>query len=106
MADKAALKERLDGMVERLANVGADVAEVWCGTILFKAPDLGTGWMVKMAMDGTVESLEERVDEEGATNIIEADSDTLLEIIGADISIWKLMLVDHNNLIKVWDPAA
>ncbi len=86
MADREALKKRLDQAVEKLADIGPDIADDWGGTILFKVPDLETGWMMKMAMDGTVESLEEKVDEEAATSIIDADSDILLGILNGDVN--------------------
>jgi len=86
MADKATIKKRLDLAVEKLADIGPDIADDWGGTILFKTPDLETGWMMKMSMDGTVESLEQKVDEEAATSIIEADSDIMLAILNGDIN--------------------
>jgi putative sterol carrier protein len=86
MADKAKIKKRLDAAVKKLADIGPDVAEGWGGTILFKCPDLKTGWMMKMSNDGTVESLKEGVDEAAATSIIETDSDTLLGILNGDIN--------------------
>ena len=86
MADKAQIRKRLDLAVEKLEDIGPYVAEGWGGSILFKVPDLDTGWMIKMAMDGTVESLEEKVDEEAATSIIETDSDRLLGIFNGEIN--------------------
>ena len=86
MADKEALKKRLDQAVERLNDIGPDVVDDWGGSILFKTPDLDTGWFMQMAPDGTVESLEEKMDEEAATSVIEADSDILLGILNGDIN--------------------
>lgn len=86
MVDKAEIKKRLDVAVEKLADIGPDVAEGWGGTILFKCPDLKTGWMMKMSKDGTVESLTEKMDEQAATSIIEAESDILLRILNGDIN--------------------
>ncbi|TAK35048.1 MAG: hypothetical protein EPO21_07515 [Chloroflexota bacterium] len=106
MADKAKLEKRLDIMVERLADVGPDIAEDWGGTILFKATDLNTGWMMKFAMDGTIESLEERMDEEAATSIMEADSDTLLGIFNGDINPMEARAKGSMRAEKALDPLA
>lgn len=86
MADKAQIRKRLDLAVEKLEEVGPYVAEGWGGSLLLKVTDLQTGWMMKMAMDGTVESLEESVDEEAATSIMETDSDRLLGILNGEIN--------------------
>ena len=86
MADKEALKKRLDQAVDRLNDIGPDVVDDWGGSILFKTPDLDTGWFMQMAPDGTVESLEEKVDEEAATSIIEAESDILLGILNGEVN--------------------
>ena len=56
--------------------IGQDVAPNWGGAVQFVFPDLDTGWMVKMAMDGTVESWDEKIDEETADGVLEMDSDT------------------------------
>ncbi|WP_296705737.1 SCP2 sterol-binding domain-containing protein [Algoriphagus sp.] len=85
MADKPTLQKRLDRMVNLLNRIGPDVADYWGGSILFKTPDLNTGWFLQMSMDGTVESLVEKVDEEAATCIIEADSDVILGVFNAVI---------------------
>ena len=102
MADKETVKKRLDVAVETLADIGPDIAEGWGGSILFKVTDLETGWMMKFADDGTVESLDEKVDEEAATSIVETDSDTLLGIlndkINAQEAYWAGSMRAHKSL--------
>ena len=85
MADKDAIKNRLDKMVKKLEEVGPDVAEGWGGTILFKIVDLDIGWMMKFAQDGTVESLEEKIDEDAATSILEFKSGAFIDVFNGKV---------------------
>lgn len=80
MATKAAVQEWLDTIVAKLNDIGPYVADDWGGSVQFIFPDLGTGWRLKMAMDGTVESLEEKIDEEASSGVVEIDSDTFIGI--------------------------
>jgi hypothetical protein len=80
MATKAAIEEWLAKIVAKLNEVGPYVADEWGGSVQFIFPDLGTGWRLKMAMDGTVESLVEEIDEEASTGVVEIDSDTFIAI--------------------------
>jgi hypothetical protein len=80
MATKAAIEEWLGKIVTKLNEVGPYVADEWGGSVQFIFPDLGTGWYLKMAMDGTVESLEEKIDEGAATGVVEIDSDVFIAI--------------------------
>ncbi len=68
-------------MVDKLSEVGPDVAADWGGSVLYLFPDLHTGWLLKMAMDGTVESWDEKIDEEAASGVLEMDSDTWVGVI-------------------------
>jgi len=86
MAKKEELKECMKVMVDRLNEVGPDVAPEWGGSIQFVFPDLHTGWLVKMAMDGTVESCNESTDEAAASGVLEMDSDTFVGIYSKKIS--------------------
>ena len=56
MAEKAEVQKRMQTMVDQLNEVIPDTAAEWGGAVQFTFPDLATGWLVKMAMDGTVES--------------------------------------------------
>jgi len=85
MAKKEELKKCMKVTVDKINEVGPDVALEWGGSIQFVFPDLGTGWLVKMAMDGTVESWDEKIDEEAATSVVETDSDTWVGIINKTI---------------------
>ncbi len=80
MATKEVVKKWLDTIVERLADMGPFVCKDWGGSVQFIFPDLKTGWLLKMKMDGTVESLEEKIDEEHATGTVELLSDTFVGI--------------------------
>lgn len=80
MAEKAEVEKWMATIVERLNDVGPYVAADWGGSVQFIVPDLGTGWLLKMAMDGTVESCDEKLDEEAATGVVELDSDTFVAI--------------------------
>jgi hypothetical protein len=104
MTDKSTLQKRLDIMVDLLNEIGPDIADYWGGSILFKTPDLDTGWFLQMAMDGTVESLSEKVDDEAATSIIEADSDVLLGILNAEIDPQGALNNGSMKVFKSVDP--
>ena len=85
MAEKEELEKCMKVVVDKLNEVGPDVASEWGGSVQFIFPDLGTGWLVKMAMDGTVESCDEKIDEEAATSVVETDSDTWVGIMAKKI---------------------
>ena len=80
MAEKEELEKCMKVVVDKLNEVGPDVASEWGGSVQFIFPDLGTGWLVKMAMDGTVESCDEKIDEEAAAGVLEMSSDTFVGI--------------------------
>ena len=80
MAKKEELEILLQAIVERLNDVGPDVAADWGGSLLYVISDLRTGWLVKMAMDGTVESCNETTDEKAASGVVELNSDTFVDI--------------------------
>ena len=86
MADKAEVQKYMDGIIEKLNEVGPIIAEDWGGSVQFVVPDLDTGWLLQMAMDGTVESCDEKVDEEAATGVVEMDSDTFVAIYTKAVS--------------------
>jgi len=85
MAKKAELERCMKVVVDRLNELGPDVAPEWGGSVQFVFPDLHTGWLLKVAMDGTVESCIEKIDEEAATGVIETDSDTWVDVINKKI---------------------
>jgi len=80
MATKEAVKGWLDRIVEKLEEIGPYVAEDWGGSVQFIFPDLDTAWFLQMAMDGTVESLEEKLDEAAATGVVEMHSDAFVGV--------------------------
>ncbi|HJX69626.1 MAG TPA: hypothetical protein VJ441_00870 [Dehalococcoidia bacterium] len=81
MADKAEMKKWIQTIVEKLNDVGRYTAADWGGSVQLIIRDLGTGWLLKFAMDGTVESCDEKIDEEAATSVLEFDSsDTFIGI--------------------------
>lgn len=86
MAKKEEVKKWMQVIVDKLNEVGPIVAEEWGGSVQFVISDLETGWLVKMAMDGTVESCDEKIDEEAALGILEMDSDTFVGIISKTLS--------------------
>jgi hypothetical protein len=86
MADRAEVEKWLKHCVDTLNDLGPDIAADWGGSCQFIFPDLNTGWLLKLKMDGTVEFLEEKVDEEVATGVIEMDSDTWVGIYEKVIS--------------------
>ena len=67
-------------IVDRINEKGPDAAPDWGGSVQFLFPDLQTGWLLKLTMEGEVEFLEEKVDENYATAVIEMDSDSFLAI--------------------------
>ncbi len=80
MATRAEVKKWLDTIVEKLNDFGPAVASGWGGSVQFIFPDLKTGWMLKLKMDGTVESLVEKIDEKNANGVVETNSDTFIDI--------------------------
>ena len=86
MASKEELKECMDIVVERLNDLGPDVAADWGGSVQWVFPDLNTGWLLKVAMDGTTESCDEKLDEEAASGVLEMDSDIWVGIIKKTIN--------------------
>ncbi len=80
MAKKAVVKKWMDTIVERLNDMGPFVCKDWGGSVQFIFPDLKTGWFLKMKMDGSVESLVEKIDEKAASGTVETDSDTFIGI--------------------------
>ena len=86
MAEKAEVEKWIATIVEKLNDVGPYVAADWGGSVQFVVPDLDTGWLLQMAMDGTVESCDEKVDEDAATGVVEMDSDTFVAIYTKAVS--------------------
>ncbi len=86
MAKKEEVKKWMQVIVDKLNEVGPIIAEEWGGSVQFVISDLKTGWLVKMAMDGTVESCDEKIDEEAALGVLEMDSDTFVGIYSKKIS--------------------
>ena len=80
MANKEEVKKATQAMVDKINEVGPDFAPEWGGSIQFVISDLNTGWLLKMAMDGTVESCAEKIDEGAANGVVEVDSDTFVGI--------------------------
>jgi sulfur carrier protein ThiS len=85
MAEKAEVEKWMQVIVEKLNDVGPIVAPDWGGSAQFVFPDLGTGWLLKMNMDGTVESCEEKIDEEAADGVVEFHSDTFVAIYNKEV---------------------
>ena len=86
MADRAEVEKWLKHVVDKLNEVGPDIAADWGGSCQYIFTDLNTGWLLKLKMDGTVEFLEEKIDEEAATGVIEMSSDTWVGIYEKTIS--------------------
>ncbi len=85
MAQKAEVEKLLKKIVDRLNDVGPIVLENWGGSVLYLITDLHTGWLLKMAMDGSVESCTESTDEAAAGGVLEMDSDTFVGIYSKKI---------------------
>ena len=86
MASKEEVTRCVQVIVDKLNEVGPIVAEEWGGSVQFVISDLKTGWLIKMAMDGTVESCDEKIDEETALGVLEMDSDTFVGIINKTLN--------------------
>ncbi len=84
MAKKAEVEKYIKKIVARLNDVGPVVLEDWGGTALYLITDLKTGWKIKMAKDGSVESCVETTDESDC-GIVELDSDTFVGIYSKKI---------------------
>jgi putative sterol carrier protein len=85
MATKEEAQKAIKTIVDRLNEVGPDVAMEWGGSIQFVFSDLKTGWLIKMAMDGTVASWDEKIDEAAANGVLEMNSDTWVGIMNKTI---------------------
>ena len=100
MATKEEMQKLLDGIVDKMNEVGPYVADDWGGSVQFIFPDLNTGWILKMAMDGTVEFLEEKIDEDFADGVLELDSDILVGIMNKTISTMEVKTDGRMKLRK------
>ena len=80
MATREKVEELIRELVAKMNEIGPDVAADWGGAVQIIFSDLGTGWLLKMAMDGTVESCDEKIDEKAAEGTLEIDTDTYIEI--------------------------
>jgi len=80
MATKEKVVECLKGFVEKANEIGPMIAEGWGGKVQITMSDLKTGWMFKFAMDGTIESWPEMIDEDAADGVMECTSDTFVDI--------------------------
>lgn len=76
MATHEEATKATQAMVDKINEVGPYFSAEWGGSIQFIVPDLNTGWLLKMAMDGSVESCDEKIDEDTADGVLEMDSDT------------------------------
>ena len=66
--------------VEKINEIGPMIAEDWGGAVQVILSDLGTGWFFKFAMDGTIESWDEKIDEDAAEGVLETTSDMFVDI--------------------------
>ncbi len=82
-------------VVEKMKELGPIGAEGWGGSVQFIFPDLKTGWLMKFAMDGTIESWDEKIDEETADGVVEMDSDVFLDVWEKKLSPMQA-LADHK----------
>ena len=80
MAKKEEIVEILRKTVETMKEIGPSVAEGWGGSVQIIIPDLKTGWLMKFAMDGTIERWDEKIDEETADGVLEINSDVFVDI--------------------------
>ena len=69
----------------------------------FIFPDLNTGWLMKLTMEGTVEFCEEKIDENFADGIIEFDSDILVGIMNKSINPQEVKADGRMKLRKSLD---
>ncbi len=92
MATHAECKKQMDVLVERLNDMGPDVCPDWGGSVQFIIPDLKTGWFLKMAMDGSVESCVEKVDEAAATGVLEMNSDIWVGMMKKTVNTSEMRL--------------
>lgn len=80
MATKERILEIMHEFVDQVNEIGPTIAEGWGGSAQIIMTDLRTGWLVKFAMDGTVESWDEKIDEEVADGVLEVNSDIFVDI--------------------------
>ena len=92
---KAEVVNLLRQVVEKMKDLGPTVAEGWGGSVQFVFPDLKTGWLMKFAMDGTIESWDEKIDEDTADGVVEMDSDVFLAVLEKKLSPMEA-LADHK----------
>ncbi len=86
MAKKTEVEKYIKQIVDRMNDVGPVLLENWGGAVLFFITDLKTGWKLKMAMDGSVESCVETKDESNC-GVLEMDSDTFVGIYSKKIAV-------------------
>jgi len=79
MVSKAETEKLIKQVCDRIDSIGV---EKLAGKLMqFEFPDLGTGWLIKIASDGTVESCQEMIDKKLAYTTTIMDSDTFEKII-------------------------
>jgi len=103
MASKEELLKSFKIMIDNLNEVGPYSAIDWGGACQFIFPDLNTGWLVKMKMDGTVESWNEKIDEDAAEGVVEMDSDTFIGILEKTVIAMEAFQVGKIALRKSMD---
>ena len=99
MATKEQIVDALKRIVENMKEIGPAVAEGWGGAVQIVVPDLKTGWIMKFAMDGTIESLDEKIDEQVAQGVLEINSDTFMGVNDKSINPMEA-LSEHKLVVR------
>ncbi len=86
MAKKAEVEKYIKQIVDRLNDVGPDCFPDWGGSVMFLISDLKTGWKLKMAKDGSVESCVETTDESNC-GVLEMNSDSFVGVYSKKIDL-------------------
>lgn len=87
MATQEEVQKWMQVVVDRINERGPDAVPYWGGVLQLVISDLDTGWLVKLAMDGTVESCVEQVDEKAATCVLEMPSDLFVGLYSGSIPV-------------------
>lgn len=103
MATKKEMHALMDKIVAKMNEVGPYVSDDWGGSVQFIFPDLKTGWLLKLTMEGTVEFCKEMIDEKVADGVIEFNSDILVGIMNKTINAQEVKADGRMKLRKSMD---
>ncbi len=75
------VQKSVKALVDKVNEVGPDIAPEWGGAVQFVFPDIKSGWLIKLSMDGSVESWDEVINEDKADGVLEMPGELMYGIM-------------------------